>query len=128
MSALTCGKEVVAAALSIRQGSYCVILRISNAAEQWANCSPGRLILDRTIEVLHKQGVRQFDLGPGNDDLKRRFGAASITLVDVTDALSLRGLVMFRASKWVRNHPHLKTLMQRVLRQAGVRSFLPSYH
>jgi CelD/BcsL family acetyltransferase involved in cellulose biosynthesis len=128
MSALTCGKEVVAAALGIRQGSYYVVLRISNAAEQWSNCSPGRLILDRTIAALHKEGVRQFDLGPGNDELKRRFGAVSVTVADVTEALSLRGLLMFRASKWVRDHPRLKSFMQRVLRQVGVQSFLPSSH
>jgi CelD/BcsL family acetyltransferase involved in cellulose biosynthesis len=126
MSALTCGQEVVAATLGIRQGSYYVVLRISNAAKQWANCSPGRLILDRTIDALHKEGVRYFDLGPDNDELKRRFGAVSVPLADVTTALSLRGLVMYHASKWVREHPRLKNFMQHFLRNAGVRAFLPS--
>jgi hypothetical protein len=45
-------------------------------------------------------------------------------VVDVTAMLTLRGLFMLRASKWVRDNPRLKALMQRVLRRVGVRAFL----
>jgi CelD/BcsL family acetyltransferase involved in cellulose biosynthesis len=124
LSTLKAGTELVAAALGVRQGPYYIVLRISHAGEQWSNCSPGRLILDRTITELHKQGVRYFDLGPGNGELKRRFGAVSFPVVDVTAMLTLRGLFMLRASKWVRDNPRLKALMQRVLRRVGVRAFL----
>jgi CelD/BcsL family acetyltransferase involved in cellulose biosynthesis len=124
LSTLKSGTELVAAALGVRQGAYYIVLRISHAGEQWSNCSPGRLILDRTIAELHKQGVRYFDLGPGNGELKRRFGAVSFPVVDVTDVLTLRGLLMLRASKWVRETPRLKIVMQHVLRRVGVRAFL----
>ncbi|MEI4584046.1 GNAT family N-acetyltransferase, partial [Klebsiella pneumoniae] len=73
MTALTSGTELVAAALGLRHGSYYIVLRISHAGEQWSNCSPGRLIMDQTIAALHRDGVRRFDFGPGNDELKRRF-------------------------------------------------------
>jgi CelD/BcsL family acetyltransferase involved in cellulose biosynthesis len=119
MSVLTSGEEIVAAALGIRQGAYYAILRISIGGERWSNCSPGRLILDGTIAALHKEGVRQFDLGMGNNELKRRFGAVGVELTDVTVALTLRGVLLVRAAKCVSGYPRLKRLLRRVtLRQA----------
>ena len=55
LSALTVGDEVVATLLGIRQGAHYVMVRISNAGEQWSNCSPGRLIIERTMAALHKR-------------------------------------------------------------------------
>jgi CelD/BcsL family acetyltransferase involved in cellulose biosynthesis len=61
VSALTVGEEVVATLLGIRAGSRYLMTRISNAGEKWSNCSPGRLIIERTMAALHKQGMREFD-------------------------------------------------------------------
>jgi len=66
MSALTVGEEVVATLLGIRDGARYVMVRISNAGERWSNCSPGRLIIERTMAALHKDGVREFDFSIGN--------------------------------------------------------------
>jgi CelD/BcsL family acetyltransferase involved in cellulose biosynthesis len=118
LSALTVGDEVVATLLGIRQGARYVMVRISNAGEKWSNCSPGRLVIERTMAALHKDGVRQFDFSIGNYAYKRRFGVARIALVDFTAALSWRGLpyaLRDRAARWLRGHPALAEYVKRVM-------------
>ncbi len=118
VSALTCAEEIVATTLGIRQGVNFVFLRISNAGTRWSNCSPSRLIIERTMAVLHKDGVRQFDLSIGNYAFKRRFGAAPFPLTDVSIALSWRGLpyaLRDRAAQQVRRHPWLAERVDRAL-------------
>ena len=118
LSALTVGEEVVATLLGIRQGSHYVMVRISNAGEKWSNCSPGRLIIERTMAALHKDGIRQFDFSIGNYAYKRRFGVARIALVDFTAALRWRGLpyaLRDRAARWLRGHPELAQRVKRAL-------------
>ena len=58
VSALTAGEEIVATLLGIRSGSRYVMIRISNAGDKWSNCSPGRLIIERTMAALHQDGVQ----------------------------------------------------------------------
>src|SRR6185503_6311846 len=65
VSALMVGDEIVATLLGIRTGSRYVMIRISNAGEKWSNCSPGRLIIERTMATLHRDGVREFDFSVG---------------------------------------------------------------
>ena len=118
LSALTVGDEVVATLLGIRQGARYVMVRISNAGEKWSNCSPGRLIIERTMAALHKDGVRQFDFSIGNYAYKRRFGVQPIALVDFTAALSWRGLpyaLRDRAARWLRRHPRLAESIKRAM-------------
>jgi CelD/BcsL family acetyltransferase involved in cellulose biosynthesis len=118
LSALTVGDEVVATLLGIRQGSRYVMVRISNAGAKWSNCSPGRLIIERTMAALHRDGIRQFDFSIGNYAYKRRFGVARIALVDFTAALSWRGLpyaLRDRAARWLRGHPGLADRVKRAL-------------
>ena len=118
LSALTVGDEVVATLLGIRQGARYVMVRISNAGEKWSNCSPGRLIIERTMAALHKDGIRQFDFSIGNYAYKRRFGVARIPLIDLTAALSWRGLpyaLRDRAARWLRSHPQLAERVKRAL-------------
>jgi CelD/BcsL family acetyltransferase involved in cellulose biosynthesis len=118
LSALTVGCEVVATLLGIRQGSRYVMVRISNAGEKWSNCSPGRLIIERTMAALHKDGIRQFDFSIGNYAYKRRFGVARIALVDFSAALSWRGLpyaLRDRAARWLRGHPELAGYIKRAM-------------
>jgi CelD/BcsL family acetyltransferase involved in cellulose biosynthesis len=118
VSALTCGEEIVATALGIRQGTGVVFLRISNAGKRWSHCSPSRLIIERTMAALHKDGVRQFDLSVGNYAFKRRFGAAQLPLTDVSMALGWRGLpyvLRDRAAQRLRRHPWLAERVGRAL-------------
>jgi CelD/BcsL family acetyltransferase involved in cellulose biosynthesis len=118
LSALTAGDEVVAALLGIRHGSHYVMVRISNAGEKWSNCSPGRLIIERTMAALHEDGIRQFDFSIGNYAYKRRFGVQRIALVDFTAALSWRGLphaLRDRAARGLRRHPGIAERIKRLM-------------
>jgi CelD/BcsL family acetyltransferase involved in cellulose biosynthesis len=120
LSALTVGDEVVATLLGIRHGSRYVMVRISNAGEKWSNCSPGRLIIERTMAALHQDGVRQFDFSIGNYAYKRRFGVARIALVDFSAALSWRGLphaFRDRAARWLRGNPRIADPIKRIMRK-----------
>jgi CelD/BcsL family acetyltransferase involved in cellulose biosynthesis len=118
LSALTVGDEVVATLLGIRQGSRYVMVRISNAGDKWSNCSPGRLIIERTMAALHQDGIRQFDFSIGNYAYKRRFGVVHTPLVDFTASLSWRGVpyaLRDRAARWLRRHPKLAEHVKRAL-------------
>jgi CelD/BcsL family acetyltransferase involved in cellulose biosynthesis len=116
LSALTVGDEVVATLLGIRVGSRYVMVRISNAGDKWTNCSPGRLIVERTMAALHRDGVRQFDFSIGNYAYKRRFGVAPLALAEITAALSWRGVpyaLRDRAARALRRHPRLAAYVGR---------------
>lgn len=118
VSALTADDEVVATLLGIRQGPRYTMIRISNAGEKWSNCSPGRLVIERTMAALHKDGVREFDFSIGNYAYKRRFGVERIALVDLSAALSWRGLpyaLRDRAARELRRYPLLAARLKRVL-------------
>ena len=118
VSALKVGDEVVATLLGIRTGSRYVMIRISNAGEKWSNCSPGRLIIERTMAALHGDGVREFDFSVGNYAYKRRFGVTQLPLVDISAALSWRGWpygVRDHMVRAVRNYPRLDAWLKRAL-------------
>lgn len=118
VTALTVGDEVVATLLGIRNGARYVMIRISNAGEKWSNCSPGRLIIERTMAALHKDGVREFDFSIGNYDYKRRFGVMRLPLVDISAALSWRGwpyALRDQAVRVLRNYPRLDAYLRLAL-------------
>jgi CelD/BcsL family acetyltransferase involved in cellulose biosynthesis len=118
VSALTCDEGIVATAFGIRKGPDFVFLRISNAGNRWSQCSPSRLIIERTMAALHKEGVRHFDLSIGNYAFKRRFGAAQFPLTDVSIALGWRGLpyaLRDRAAQQLRRYPWLAGRVRRAL-------------
>ncbi len=118
VSALTVGEEVVATLLGIRQGAHYTMIRISNAGEKWSNCSPGRLVIERTMAALHQDGVREFDFSIGNYAYKRRFGVERLALVDLSAALSPRGLpyaLRDRAARELRRYPRLSSWLKRAM-------------
>jgi CelD/BcsL family acetyltransferase involved in cellulose biosynthesis len=118
VTALRVGDEIVATLLGIRCGARYVMIRISNAGEKWSNCSPGRLIIERTMAALHQDGVREFDFSVGNYAYKRRFGVTPLPLVDISAALGWRGLpyaLRDRAARELRNYPKLATYLRRAL-------------
>jgi CelD/BcsL family acetyltransferase involved in cellulose biosynthesis len=94
------------------------MVRISNAGEKWSNCSPGRLIIERTMAALHKDGVRCFDFSIGNYAYKRRFGVTPLRLADITVALGWRGtpcVLRERAVRQLRRFPRLAACVGRML-------------
>ncbi|MCA6126119.1 GNAT family N-acetyltransferase [Bradyrhizobium sp. WSM 1704] len=121
MTALVTRDEVVATLLGIRTGSRYVMIRISNAGEKWSACSPGRLIIDRTIAALHTDGVREFDFSIGNYSYKRRFRPQRTPLVDVSASLSWRGrphALRDRAVLTLRHYPKLTARLKQALGKA----------
>jgi CelD/BcsL family acetyltransferase involved in cellulose biosynthesis len=118
VSTLTVGAEVIATLLGIRRGSHYVMVRISNAGGKWSNCSPGRLIIERTMAALHQDGVRKFDFSIVNYAYKRRFGVVHLPLVDVSAVLSWRGwpyALRDRAARELRKYPRLALHVRRAL-------------
>lgn len=118
VSALTVGEEVVATLLGVRRGSSYVMVRFSNAGEKWSSCSPGRLVIERTMAALHAEGVREFDFSIGNYAYKRRFGVAPLPLADFSASLSWRGwpyALRDRAARELRNHPRIDNWLKRAL-------------
>jgi CelD/BcsL family acetyltransferase involved in cellulose biosynthesis len=118
LSALTVGEEVVATLLGIRDAKRYIMVRISNAGAKWSNCSPGRLVIERTMAALHHDGVRSFDFSIGNYAYKRRFGVVPLPLADLTAALGWRGMpyvLRARAARELRRHPRLAAHVSRAL-------------
>jgi CelD/BcsL family acetyltransferase involved in cellulose biosynthesis len=118
LTALMAGDEVVAPLLGVRHGSRYVMVRISNAGDRWSNCSPGRLIIERTMAALHRDGVRHFDFSIGNYAYKRRFGVVPVALAEITVALSWRGwpfALRDRAARILHRYPKLAARVARAL-------------
>lgn len=118
VSALVCDEGVIGTSFGVRQGATYYLLRISHGGDSWSSCSPGLLVIERTMAALHAKGVRRFDLSIGNQDYKRRFGATKIPLTDVSVALSWRGLPYAwrdHAAQGLRRHPKLASLAARAI-------------
>jgi CelD/BcsL family acetyltransferase involved in cellulose biosynthesis len=122
LTALTVGEEVVATLLGIRNGARYAMVRFSNAGEKWANCSPGLLVIERTMEALHADGVRSFDFGTGNYGYKRKFGVTQLPLLNITRALSSRGKPLALRDRIVREVRRFPRLAARISRALGARS------
>jgi CelD/BcsL family acetyltransferase involved in cellulose biosynthesis len=122
LTALTVGEQVVATLLGIRNGSRYVMVRFSNAGEKWASCSPGLLVIERTMEALHADGLRSFDFGTGNYAYKRKFGVTQLPLLNITRALSWRGKPLALRDRIVREVRRFPRLAARISRALGTRS------
>lgn len=93
LSALMAGDEVVGALLGMRRDHHYAMIRIGNAGGEWRNCSPGRLVIERTMAALHAQGVRDFDFTIGDYPYKKGFRPDELPLYELTTALSWKGML-----------------------------------
>ena len=89
--ALTVGDVLVGGLLGLTNGASVSFIRISHAPGQWSACSPGRLVLEKTIEAMHAEGCREFDLSVGDFQYKHAFGIVAEPLVNLLLPLSWRG-------------------------------------
>jgi CelD/BcsL family acetyltransferase involved in cellulose biosynthesis len=124
LTALTAGETVVGALLGIRNRDTYVMVRIAHAGGEWANSSPGRLIIERTLSHLHAEGLRRFDFSIGNYAYKRRFAPTRTRLVDVVSPLTWRGIpatVRALAAERLRRRPGLRALVRRLLGKPPIR-------
>jgi CelD/BcsL family acetyltransferase involved in cellulose biosynthesis len=92
LTALMCRDELVSALLGVTRGDTYVMVRISSATAEWSNCSPGRLVIVKTMEMLHMQGYQHFDFSIGDYAYKRRLGVRPRPLHDMLVAKSLWGI------------------------------------
>ncbi len=115
LTALTAGDEVVAGLLGIADGTRYAMVRLGTAGGEWRNCSPGRLVIERTMHALFADGRRSFDFTTGEYPYKRRLGATPVVLTEVTQALSWHGapaVLQARAKGVLRQYPRLKALVR----------------
>lgn len=91
LTALRVETEVVAALMGISDGAHYAMVRLGTGGEKWKSCSPGRLVIERTMRHLHEQGFRKFDFTIGDYAYKRRLGVTQIELYDYRQALSVKG-------------------------------------
>jgi CelD/BcsL family acetyltransferase involved in cellulose biosynthesis len=116
---LTClrdGEHLVAAQFGVANGSRYIALRLSNGGDAWSNCSPGRLLLERTAHHLHAAGLTWFDFGIGEYAHKAVFNVSRIPLLDAVEALSWRGwpaVWAWRARRWAKRQAWLVRLLRR---------------
>lgn len=94
LTALIDGDDVVAALFGVANAHRFIALRLATAGEAWKQCSPGRLLLERTAHDLHASGFEWFDFGIGDYAYKEVFKVSRIELFDACVALSWRGLPM----------------------------------
>ena len=106
--------ELVAALLGLVQGKRYAMVRLTHAGRAWSHCSPGKIMIDQTMEYLHKNGVTQFDFTTGDYSYKRAFLPVTDQLSEVALGLSLRGRVhvgtqrmVTQAKDRVREYPRL---------------------
>ncbi len=88
---LTAQDELVGGLLVLSNGETESFVRICHAPGKWATCSPGRLVLERTLMELHAAGARETDFSIGDFDYKYGFGVQSEPLWALTVPLSWRG-------------------------------------
>lgn len=94
LSVLTAGETLVAALLGITRGRHYAMVRLAQAGGPWKNCSPGRLVIERTMRALHERGYRAFDFTTGDYAYKRRMGVTPLALAERLEARSLKGLAL----------------------------------
>lgn len=91
LTALTVNDDVVAALLGVTDGKHYAMVRLATGGDKWKGCSPGRLLIERTMKLLHEDGYRSFDFTIGDYAYKRRMGVTATPLREMTLALSWRG-------------------------------------
>jgi CelD/BcsL family acetyltransferase involved in cellulose biosynthesis len=124
LTALTSGDEMVAALLGLRDGETYLMIRLVHAAGSWTKVSPGRLLIHKTMEMLHGQGYRRIDFSIGNYAYKRRFGPRRTPLYDLAIPSTMLGVpasLRCHAGALVRRYPGLRDTARRLLGKPGLR-------
>jgi CelD/BcsL family acetyltransferase involved in cellulose biosynthesis len=123
LTALTCGGEVVSALLGLARPPTYIMIRISSAAG-WADCSPGRLVIVQTMRMLHQEHYTTFDFSIGDYPHKRRLGTEQRPLLELTAALSVRGLPAAgydHTKHLIRRFPVVEAMARRMIAYARLR-------
>lgn len=120
LGALTAGDETVGALLGVSNGEEVAFVRLAHAGGEWANSSPGRLVIERTLMALHERGISRFDFSIGDQHYKEPFGVGTGPLSDVDVPLTWRAwpaIAANRARAQLRQFRTLRVVYDRVRRQ-----------
>jgi CelD/BcsL family acetyltransferase involved in cellulose biosynthesis len=120
LTALSCRDELVSALLGLVRGPAYTMIRIARADERWSICSPGRLVIIKTMRLLLEQGCKVFDFSIGDLPHKRRLGAQRSPLFELIVALTARGLPSLayqRTKQLIGKYPAVDKFARRVLVQ-----------
>jgi len=120
LGALRNGNETVGALLGVSNGESVAFVRLAHAGGEWANCSPGRLVIERTLMALHERGVRRFDFSIGDQTYKEPFGVGTAPLMDIDVPMTWRAwptIAANRARAQLRQFRTLRAVYDRVWRQ-----------
>jgi CelD/BcsL family acetyltransferase involved in cellulose biosynthesis len=91
ISALRVDNTIIATHWStVFRGRYCALL-MTFEAEEWAKYSPGRLIIEDTIEWCFSHDISIFDLTNGDEPYKEAWTDHRLPLYDCVNSLTLRG-------------------------------------
>jgi len=101
---------VVGALMGLAAGQSVVFVRLAHRGGSWAACSPGRLVIEKTMEALHARGFTSFDFSIGDYGYKSAFGVGTSPLSDLSAAVSWRGMPFALAAA-------VKARLRRVLRR-----------
>jgi CelD/BcsL family acetyltransferase involved in cellulose biosynthesis len=93
--------KVVAGLIGIRKGDDYAFVRLAQDLSTWSHCSPGKLVIERTMHMLYRDGVRHFDFTTGDYPYKEGFGVEREALWELHLPLSMRGRVTARREKVV---------------------------
>jgi CelD/BcsL family acetyltransferase involved in cellulose biosynthesis len=91
LTALVCDGEIVAALLGVTDGTSFAMVRLSHAGGDWMKIGPGRLVIERSMQLLHGHGCRQFDFSIGDYPYKAGFGVMPGSMFDFITAQTWRG-------------------------------------
>ena len=92
--------EVVGALLGLLSGSNYAMIRLAHGGKSWSHCSPGKLMIDQTMQYLHTLGVTSFDFTTGDYSYKKGFLPHSEPLVDVYLGVSFKGRISLASSQY----------------------------
>ena len=117
LTALTAGDETVAVLLGVTDGHHYAMVRLATPGAHWKHVSPGRLLIVRTMEMLHREGFRSFDFTIGEYPYKRRLGVTQLPMVEIDRPLSWRGVpasALARLRAEAARRPALRALVRKV--------------
>jgi CelD/BcsL family acetyltransferase involved in cellulose biosynthesis len=87
--------------------------------------SPGQCLLSRiVIQACDMEEMKVVDLGLGAEAYKDRLGNTTRQTLDVTVTKSwhhhLRGIMRYRAARWLKGSPKIESAVRRVLERLGL--------
>ena len=127
LTVLKNGDELVAALYGIKIANSYAMLRLAQDQSNWSHCSLGKLVIERTMQWLHAQGVNYFDFTTGDYSYKNRFGVETNPLFNMELGLSWRGrLILLKRhgveyiKSYLANFPKVYLLIKKIAQKIGL--------